>query len=238
MEASANTIDFLKKSLFFRDMELADLQKLTKLFVEKTFASGKNVVMKGTPSTSMFVILKGTVRIHDGGHVFGLLESGDVFGEYALLDTLPRSASVTTLGECKLLVLENDKLSRNKNLRTKVFQSVVMALTSRLRSHNELEEKLATAFSRIKMQKSQLEADKKKIERKNAELTQLEEELREQKRELEDQRDELKASLKLIRKQNEEIMLKNEEINAQNEEIRAQRDELEKQRDQLLGKKD
>ncbi|MBI4649271.1 MAG: cyclic nucleotide-binding domain-containing protein [Bacteroidia bacterium] len=199
------------------------------LFQEIEFDTGQTVIQKNEPSTSVYIILNGTVRIHDGGHVFGLLDEGAIFGEYSLLDTRPRSASVTTITKTRLLKLDNSDLSKDKATRAAVIHGIVKVLTDRLRSHNELEEKLTEAYHRIRLQKLQIEQEKQVVEKKNEEIMGINAELTIQRDEIEKQRNEIKE-------EKEEIVQQNEEIRQQNEEIRAQQDELIKQRDILEEK--
>lgn len=59
--------------------------------------SGNTIINKGDEGNSMFVIAEGRVKIHDGEHVVAILEAGNFFGEFSLLDEAPRSMSVTAL---------------------------------------------------------------------------------------------------------------------------------------------
>ena len=224
-------IDLLKSNVIFTKTDEKVLEKLAELFKEVELDAGHNVMKKGDPSTAMYIILKGTVRIHDGGHVFGMLDEGDIFGEYSLLDTMPRSAYVTTITKAKLLKLDNNDLSNDKQTRNALVQGIMKVLTQRLREYNVLEEKLTRAYSKIKLQNRQLEEEKKRIEKQNAEILQMNEEIRAQKDEIEEQKKNLEIEKKLIEEQNAEI-------SQMNEEIRAQRDEITKQRDQLEAEKE
>ena len=65
----------------------------------------QTIFRKGEPGDAMYIITRGSVRIHDGTHVLSRLEPGNIFGEYSLIDEGPRSASVTAEEECHLLRL-------------------------------------------------------------------------------------------------------------------------------------
>lgn len=75
-------------------------------------ASEKEVIFeKGKPGNEMFAIFQGRVKIstfaEDGKEViFAILESGDFFGETALLDGYPRSATCTAIEDSKLVVIK------------------------------------------------------------------------------------------------------------------------------------
>lgn len=78
-------------------------------------AREKDVVFeKGAPGNEMFAIVQGRVKIsafsEEGKEViFAILESGDFFGETALLDGKPRSATCTAIEDCQMVVIERGR---------------------------------------------------------------------------------------------------------------------------------
>ena len=78
-----------------RDSELNDVARLTH---ERTYKLAEHVFKKLAPAEGMYVIMNGAVEINDpdSGTIFASLESGDFFGELALLDEEPRSASAVS----------------------------------------------------------------------------------------------------------------------------------------------
>jgi CRP/FNR family transcriptional regulator, cyclic AMP receptor protein len=78
---------------------------------EATYKPGSVLISQGEKGVGMFLLTKGTVRItqtnNSGGaeQALGTLEAGDVFGEMALLDDLPRSATVTAIDEVTALLV-------------------------------------------------------------------------------------------------------------------------------------
>ncbi|MET0287451.1 MAG: cyclic nucleotide-binding domain-containing protein [Polyangiales bacterium] len=78
---------------------------------------GKNVVDEGDLSTEMFVVIGGELevvkRALDGSTVrVAMLGPGDWFGEMAILDVQPRSASVRALAPSLLLTMSADQVDR------------------------------------------------------------------------------------------------------------------------------
>jgi CRP/FNR family cyclic AMP-dependent transcriptional regulator len=67
---------------------------------------------QGTPGDALYVILSGTIAIHDGdsteGHVVAELGSGDYFGELSLLLNTTHSKTATALTDCEILVLPKE----------------------------------------------------------------------------------------------------------------------------------
>lgn len=73
---------------------------------------GDIVVTKGEPGSTMYFIVSGLMRVHDGDVVLATLNAGEVFGEMAVLDSDVRSASVTADTDATLLSLERSDLWR------------------------------------------------------------------------------------------------------------------------------
>jgi len=68
-------------------------------------ADGTALITEGDPGDAFFVILKGTVAVTRGGQARGEVGEGAWFGELALLDGSPRSATVTAVGPVTVAVL-------------------------------------------------------------------------------------------------------------------------------------
>ena len=99
-------VDFLKEVPFFSEVEKPSLRELCKNSNQETFGKKGRIIEKGDQGDSMYVILKGRVKVHDKDHIFGSLSQGECFGEYALIDAKPRSVSVSAEEETTLLRIE------------------------------------------------------------------------------------------------------------------------------------
>ncbi|NJO01171.1 MAG: cyclic nucleotide-binding domain-containing protein [Bacteroidia bacterium] len=91
----------------------------------------------------MFIITQGSVRVHDGNYNFATLSRGQVFGEYALLDTELRSASVTTLEKSTFLVLDQRTFYDIMINHSQILQGILQVLVARSRQNNILQEEIA-----------------------------------------------------------------------------------------------
>jgi CRP-like cAMP-binding protein len=116
----------LKHITVLREMDNDALARLAAVLEEKTYAAGQTVFAEGDPGDSMYFIVKGCVRIEKRAQAAGatpktlaVLEPGDYFGEMALLDRKPRSASALAAGDAALLRLSKasfDELQRNSTV--------------------------------------------------------------------------------------------------------------------------
>ena len=82
-----------------REETIAQLRKLS---TPKTFVKDEYVCYEGQPGEEMYIILKGSVGVFVTGAIGTLnqvatIKSGDFFGEMAIFDSLPRSASCIAL---------------------------------------------------------------------------------------------------------------------------------------------
>jgi CRP-like cAMP-binding protein len=68
--------------------------------------AGETIVREGEPGDVMYVLLEGEVDILARGRVINHLQPGDMFGELALIDSRPRSATAVAVTECKLAMVD------------------------------------------------------------------------------------------------------------------------------------
>lgn len=95
---------------------------------------GEHIVNVGEAADCMYVIVAGEVRVHDRGTFIADLYDGNFFGELALLDDQPRSASVTALRDTHLLRLDRVVFQEIIHDYPEVTQGIMRALTQRLRN--------------------------------------------------------------------------------------------------------
>jgi CRP-like cAMP-binding protein len=123
-----------------RDSELNDVARLTH---ERTYKLDEHVFKKLAPAEGMYVIMNGAVEINDpdSGTIFASLESGDFFGELALLDEEPRSASAISTQPSTLIgFFRTDLLTlmkRSPELGNKILLNLSRVLGERLRRTNQ-----------------------------------------------------------------------------------------------------
>jgi CRP/FNR family transcriptional regulator len=95
----------------FSTLDKKELQLLAKNCQERTYSAGTAIFSQGDTGVGLYVIKSGRVRVtiaHNPDRAeeeVGLLGSGAVVGEMALLDEMPRSASVVAVEDVSALVL-------------------------------------------------------------------------------------------------------------------------------------
>ncbi len=121
--------------MFARTAEdvLADVAVLAE---EVRFKAGEAIFAKGDAGESLFVIVSGEVKIHDGDLDIKRLTSKSVFGELAVLDPEPRSASVTAVSDTHLLRLDREAFLELMAGNMEVVRGVLSVLCDRIREKN------------------------------------------------------------------------------------------------------
>lgn len=104
----------------------------------KTYRDGEAIVRQGEMGDCMFVIQKGSVEIfrEESGRMVLLTElgPGDIFGEMALCDKAPRSATVRALGEVRALTVDRRTFLRRVQEDPSLAFNVLQALSARVRA--------------------------------------------------------------------------------------------------------
>jgi CRP-like cAMP-binding protein len=70
------------------------------------FPDGGVVFIKGDSSEDAYLVVTGKVEIREGGRVLEAMARGEIFGEMALIDAEPRSASAVAVGATELVVID------------------------------------------------------------------------------------------------------------------------------------
>ena len=150
---SKEAIDSLAAIPLFAGVDREDLEILASHLIERRFPKNTSIVEEGLPGDYMYIIRSGRVKVtklSDEGRekIMGFLEAGDFFGEMALLDRAPRSASVKTLGEVRLLALSRRDFLDVLRKSPDVSMAVIAELSRRLREMDEQASSLS--FQRVK----------------------------------------------------------------------------------------
>ncbi|MEO8362052.1 MAG: HEAT repeat domain-containing protein [Vicinamibacteria bacterium] len=109
---------------------LADVAALAE---EVRFKAGDTIFEKGAAGEGLYVIVQGEVKVHDGDLDLKHLGDRTVFGELAVLDPEPRSASITALKDSHLLRLDREAFLELMAGNMEVVRGVLSVLCDRIR---------------------------------------------------------------------------------------------------------
>ncbi len=131
-------LDILHKMPLFRFVTYQELVRVLNITHVEHFVAGENVVEEGDEGDELFVVLTGRVKVHSGDTELVELGPGQHFGEMALIDKAPRSASVTAVEDSKLLSIKRrdffDLIRKDHDVAVKLLWSFLGVLAKRLRS--------------------------------------------------------------------------------------------------------
>lgn len=143
-----SSVDLLRNTPLFGSLCEAELRALALNLRPRTFARGVAIFHKGSPGNSLYLIESGKVRISvlsDAGEEITINTHGpnECFGELALLDGLPRSASAVSLETTVTYVLQREDFLAALKKYPAMVPPILALLSSRVRHATEYAESLA-----------------------------------------------------------------------------------------------
>jgi CRP-like cAMP-binding protein len=130
------TGEALRSVPLFSAMDDKELRKVAELAREEKFRTGEDIVIEGHSSGPFFLLIEGDAVVLVRGAEVRKLGPGDFFGEMALIDRQPRSATVRALGDVSALSISSwdflTVLERNWSL----AYALMVELSRRVREHD------------------------------------------------------------------------------------------------------
>lgn len=161
-------IEILRKVTIFSDSSDKILKQLSSALEDVFVDKNEAVFHKGDHLNAMYIIKEGSVIVHDADHIFTRFGANDFFGEYSLIDSSVRSATVTATEKTQLLRLNQQDFLKIIEDDVDVSKAILKALIKRLRNNNILEERLTQNSIEIERQRDELNKQKKELEELNA----------------------------------------------------------------------
>lgn len=125
----------------FSEMPPEDLKLLAHQAITRKLDRGAILFHQGDPGEALYVILSGLVKVYqmdDAGrqHTLAILENGDFFGEMAIFDGAPRSATAEALTESTVLTLKRDAVLGCLREAPEMAINLLATLSRRIRQAN------------------------------------------------------------------------------------------------------
>jgi CRP-like cAMP-binding protein len=125
-------ISALKTAPLFAGLSRKELTELAKVTEDVDFDTGKVLCQEGRSAQEFFVIMEGEVEVTRGGKKLATVGTGGFFGEIALVENLPRTATVTARTPVRFFVLTRRSFLRLLDEQPRVERKVMRALARRL----------------------------------------------------------------------------------------------------------
>ena len=143
----------LQKTELFQEVDAASLAALADSMKQRSYDVGTVLFNAGMPGNSMYIIVSGRVRIYtvDDGHELTLMHysASEIFGEFALLDNKPRSASASVVEPLDALILHRDDFMTFLKERPQVSLAMMRSLSQRARYTTEYVEEIVQWARRL-----------------------------------------------------------------------------------------
>ena len=131
---ATNVANLLHNVPIFSDCSPKDLSAVARGLKEVNHKAGTVIAREGDPGVGLFVIVDGEAKVTIGGKLKSKLGPGDFFGEIALLDGGPRTATVTAETDVKLLGLTEWVFRGLLQEHPAIAVKTLQAMAGRLRS--------------------------------------------------------------------------------------------------------
>ena len=107
--------DFLTHLPIFKGLKSADFTYLLRTLQERTYLKGETLFLEGDIGRALFIVVSGSIqltRLDESGKLQPVAEvkPGEIFGEMALLEEMPRTATASAGEKSKVYLLYKNKL--------------------------------------------------------------------------------------------------------------------------------
>ena len=123
----------------FRGISPEDVYKILSKGMTMNVTKDQTIFHKGTTGNQMFVILGGSVALFDGKKPLATVRVGEMFGEMALINSEPRSATAVAAEDSHLFVLDETTFQKlmTKSVAIRMLLNIIATQSHRLKSANE-----------------------------------------------------------------------------------------------------
>lgn len=173
MREKVERVKFLKDVSLFKDTSEKTLEKIAKAMKHVRIEKGQAIFNKGDKMRALFIVISGSLQVHDGEYIFSTFDENDFFGEYSLIDEETRSATVTAIVPSDLYELSYADFAGFLEKEPSLARSMLKGFVQRLRDNNILEERLTRRTLEIQKQKNEIIRERDELENQKKELVSL-----------------------------------------------------------------
>lgn len=133
---------FLRNVAFFQALSDPDIRDIMKYCREEELEPGQVIFNEGDTADRFYIIMKGEVEVwkdYDSPYadLLAVHGEGKLFGEMALVDDLPRSATVVTRSLTRMLYINEEEFQRLLKENSSVALAIIRSLSAMVRKSNQ-----------------------------------------------------------------------------------------------------
>ena len=123
----------------FADLGEPQLEGISHVFEEATFAPGQRILRQGISGSNFYVVVEGEAAVRIDGKDRATIGRGDFFGEMSLLLEVPPTADVVARTQLRCLVLAGPDLHGFLDRQPTIMYRMLISMARRLRTANQLQ---------------------------------------------------------------------------------------------------
>jgi two-component system sensor histidine kinase/response regulator len=173
MREKVERVAFLKEVSLFKETSEKTLEKIAKALKHVRVEKGQAIFNKGDKMRALYIVISGSLQVHDGEYIFSTFDENEFFGEYSLIDEETRSATVTAIVPSELYELSYENFASFLEKEPSLARSMLKGFVQRLRDNNILEERLTRRTLEIQKQKNEIIRERDDLENQKKELISL-----------------------------------------------------------------
>ncbi len=136
MISAKDSLPILKNLELFSETPEASLLEIANVLQIESYRKNQKIIQEGEPGTCLYIVFSGKVYVHFGEHKVAEIGEEQTFGEFSLLNSEPRNASISALEDCVLLRLEQVDFYRVMGNNTQFMRGIIRILIRRLGEQN------------------------------------------------------------------------------------------------------
>lgn len=124
---------FLQNVDVFAEIPSEQLSHLAAIAEEVSFTAGEDIYQANDPSTALYIVLGGKIKLHRDGREFSTAGENESFGTWALFDDKPRVTAATAVEDTRTLCIYRDDFLDLLSDHSQIMEGVLKTLVTRLR---------------------------------------------------------------------------------------------------------
>lgn len=175
-EPISEFVEILRTVELFAETPVDSILEMAGALKQESYLASQPIIKQGDPGTCMYIVYSGRVFVHIEGHKVAEIGEKQTFGEFSLLNSEPRNASISALEDTELLRLDQTDFYRIMGNSPEFMRGIIRILIVRLAEQNSelidtLKRREADLTRKVEEQTREIRNAMLEIQRKNHDIT-------------------------------------------------------------------